>query len=143
MMSLRRTASPTALQTASLLFILTWCPPPALAATTEGQVSTATAARYEYCEIEFIRGTSPWFPASGASDGGDRVVWSTATTSADARSWRELAGKMKIAMPDKTASARMVVLDALGGQGWELVSASVPSGQAAPASTWTFKRRLP
>ena len=109
------------------------------ARTTDAQSSESI--RWEYCEIEFLRGTSPWFPASASGAGGDRVQWSSATASVDARSWRDLAAKMKIEMPEKTASARLVVLDALGAQGWELVSATVPTGPAAPSATWTFRRR--
>ena len=122
--------------------------PMSAAADRDGAQATsatqsAERARWEYCEIEFIRGTSPWFPASASSAGGDHVQWSSATASADGRSWRDLAGRMKITMPDKAASAKLVVFDALGALGWELVSATVPSGQAAPSSSWTFRRRAP
>lgn len=123
--------------------------PHASAADSAGRIAASTqavatgAARWEYCEIEFLRGTSPWFPASASGAGGDHVQWSSAMATLDARSWRDLAAKMKIAVPDKAASAKLVVLDALGAQGWELVSATVPSGQGAPSSTWTFKRRVP
>ena len=105
------------------------------------EAQAAEPARWEYCELEFLRGTSPWFPASASGAGGDRVQWSSATASVDARSWRDLAAKMKIDVPDKTASAKLVVLDGLGAQGWELVSATAPTGQAAPSSTWTFRRK--
>ena len=106
------------------------------------QAPVADATEWQYAEIEFTRGTSPWFPSGASGTGGDHLQWSTAGASADGRSWRDLASKMKIPVPDKAASAKLVVMDFLGSQGWELVDATVPTGQAAPSWTWTFKRRV-
>ena len=70
-----------------------------------------------------------------------RYTWTTGTDDIAGDNWKDLAEKLKVELKDKdapTSKVRILVLNHLGRQGWELVSHSEP-----PIQNYTFKRRVP
>lgn len=70
-----------------------------------------------------------------------RVRWVTGDGEVEATSWEELASKLKAPEAKGTLSVaghKVRVLNHLGNQGWELVSAGTGS-----TSPWVFKRKAP
>lgn len=70
-----------------------------------------------------------------------RYAWMTGSEDVIGDDWKDLAEKLKVELKDKdvrSAKIRVLVLNHLGAQGWELVSQSETTVQVS-----TFKRRLP
>jgi hypothetical protein len=87
-------------------------------------------------------------PAPAARPAPTPVTWVTGDDEMKAKSWEDLATKMKLPAPKKEmseAAHRMRVLNYLGRQGWELVSSQQSEtssfASAAGNSVWTFKRK--
>lgn len=71
-----------------------------------------------------------------------RYTWMTAREDVVGDGWKDLAQKMKLDLKDTDVpivKLRLLFLDHLGGQGWELVT---QQGEGATLS-YTFKRRVP
>ena len=63
----------------------------------------------------------------------------------NAKSWEELADKLKAPTPKKEGTPsvhKLRVLNRLGADGWELAEHLGTDGTTGMA-TWTFKRRVP
>jgi hypothetical protein len=116
--------------------------------------------RWEYAELSYRGGR----PGGRGPDETELpavapvIRWTTGEGEIEAKSWTELAEKLKTPPFKKDASAtlqRIQLLNYLGGEGWEMVGqqgttspASLAArGERGPASTiagsgtWTFKRR--
>jgi hypothetical protein len=119
-------------------------------------------AKWEYCEIQYRR-TARGFGDREAQPGGlggapgglqpapvaaqPAIKLITAEEETEAKSWEELATKLKAPAPKKEGSAalhKLRVLNRLGAEGWELMGHTGGDGvTAATAGTWMFKRRVP
>lgn len=104
--------------------------------------------KFEYAELVYSDRFVAPAPQPGAFPGpGVRqvtVVWSTSQDEVEAKSWDDLADKLKAPAPKKPGSEtvqRLRVFDRLGAEGWE-VSEHVQKGINGPV-TWAFKRRVP
>lgn len=81
-------------------------------------------------------GVQPPQPATPA------IRWVTARGETTAKSWEDLADKLKAPAPEKGAanpSPKLRAFDRLGADGWELIHFSNPG----TSQIWTFKRRVP
>src|SRR6266540_5597373 len=104
------------------------------------------------------RGGQCGFPGGGGAPGGGAlpaqpgqpaqparprltVRWVTGDSEIDATSWEDLAAKLKVpaAKPGATTPVahKLRVLNQLGSQGWEMVSAGTGT-----AAIWVFKRKV-
>lgn len=129
-------------------------------------------AKWEYAELSYrnVPGRPKTTDAEGnevpATSPSMTIRWTTAASETTAKSWEELADKLKATGFKKDAPAthqRIQVLNALGAEGWELMEATVSSpaaaagfggdrgpggagrgfGTAATTGTWLLKRRVP
>ncbi|MFO0811182.1 MAG: hypothetical protein U0746_21340 [Gemmataceae bacterium] len=108
---------------------------------------------WEYGEVTFhpirvgVRVVAPaGVPAPPpAAVGGGRAAWVTGDAEVEAESWEALATKLKVTegpKSDNPATYKLRVLNHLGRQGWEMVSATQPtSPTATTVSTFVFKRK--
>lgn len=98
--------------------------PPASA----GQGPAAPAVKWEY----------------GLLEGHNQPVWTAGDTTIYAKDWKDLADRAKLTIAGERVT-KGAVLNALGAQGWELVShaATVRTPPAAESQYYTFKRRVP
>jgi hypothetical protein len=93
-------------------------------------------ARWEYAEL--TARTTPARPGGTARDGAEvpilpaatTVRWTTGDAEVKAQGWDELAAKLNAPGKKDVTSHRLRVLNALGAEGWELVSQQ--AGTAAP-----------
>ena len=86
--------------------------------------------KWEYAELNIQRGLQRFVT-------GDEEI--------NARSWEELADKLKAPTPKKEGTPsvhKLRVLNRLGADGWELAEHLGTDGTTGMA-TWTFKRRVP
>jgi hypothetical protein len=93
---------------------------------------TAEPARkqnWEYCQL--------WLNRNEATDK-EQVLLRRGEEGLQATSMEDLGAKMKLRV-EKGFSA-LTVLDALGGEGWELVAVSERASGREIAIRWTFKR---
>lgn len=78
---------------------------------------------------------------------GNQPVWITAEGSLYARDWADLAGRLKVPNKPKDANgevAKVIVLNYLASQGWELVTHAVsPRDHNLESHHYTFKRQAP
>jgi hypothetical protein len=97
-------------------------------------------AKWEYAELVY-RDTS-----GRGKDGNQAptmtIRWTSGAGELSVNGWEELAGKLKTKFKkEETASSQKVqMLNALGAEGWELVSQNVGTTMA---TTLIFKRRVP
>lgn len=105
--------------------------------------------KWEYAELVYrpnLDWARPLKDEKGKEFPADPVLqWTTGSGNITAKSWTELAEKLKAPVKkDAEWSLKKVhVLNAIGADGWELVrqeGSTVTSGQTA---AWTFKRRVP
>lgn len=102
-----------------------------LARVVAAQAPAAKGTRWEYCTLVSI-----WYVA----DNRLTVALSTPTQTIEPKSWKELGTRLGISAPQGSIAE---VLNALGNQGWELVShVEHESGGETRIrhTTWTFKR---
>jgi hypothetical protein len=98
------------------------------------QTPAVSAPKWQYSELTY--------------NSNDTLSFQSHPQYLSAGDWAELAKKMQIAVVGSDPS-RSAILNALGAQGWELVSATpalrglAPSDSSAINSwTWTFKRPI-
>jgi hypothetical protein len=107
-----------------------WSPrPPAGAADQE---AAKPAVRWEYCTL--------------SNDHEGKCIYHTSGEAVGAENWKEMARKLKAPLKEEDQAertARVVVFDHLGAQGWELTGQSAIAVNATFVETFTFKRRLP
>jgi len=132
------------------LVMLSACSPLTLAAVP---APSDKPVKWEYLEIAMrARGAgrgaadeAQQFQPEQKSAAAIRLI--TSGEEIDAKSWEDLAEKLKAPPPAKeatTASHKLRVFDRLGSDGWELVTSSGGStGATATAGSWMFKRRIP
>ena len=71
-----------------------------------------------------------------------RFTWTTAREDVAGDGWKDFAEKMKLDLKSveiPILKLRVLFLDHLGGQGWELAAQQ----SDGPVQTYTFKRRVP
>ena len=74
----------------------------------------------------------------------DSIHYYIKPTENQAESWEDLAGKLKMPEGPKSDSAtvnKLRVLNHLGRQGWEMVSAALPTTLSPAPATLVFKRK--
>jgi hypothetical protein len=107
--------------------------------------------KFEYAELTYTRtlvapAGQPGAPLPHANPQ-DTIVWSTSQEEVKAKSWEELADKLKAPAAKKEVSAtvqRLRVFDRLGADGWEVIEhTDKGAGFGGVAATWALKRRVP
>jgi hypothetical protein len=75
---------------------------------------------------------------------GGQPIWEAGDVMIYAKDWKDLAERVKLPVKGERVE-RGAVLNALGTQGWELVSHAAKSGTSTTSErdTYTFKRRVP
>jgi hypothetical protein len=94
------------------------------------QEAAKPAVKWEYCTL-----SNDQTGACGYNDGKDAI---------GADDWKDLAKKLKVPLKEgeeNQHTIRLVVLNFLGAQGWELVSHSGMVMNATYVETFAFKRR--
>jgi hypothetical protein len=121
----------------------------AASAEPEPEPAPRPAARWQYAELRQQQSAVVIAPDGTRTQGKPAFSWSTSSAKVSADGWDEMAKKLKApAAKDPEANHRLRVMDALGAQGWELVSVEPPAAAARAAAgvrggtMWLFKRRL-
>src|SRR5262249_49418494 len=103
--------------------------------------------RWEYAELTYNpgRNAGAFAAANAPVPAVPKASWVTGEEEVDAGSWEELGGKLKVAeapKSDNPAVHKVRVLNHLGRQGWEMVSAAQPTSPlGTTVTTFVFKRR--
>jgi hypothetical protein len=111
-------------------------------------------AKWEYAELNVTRTTNAGLLIRPVQPGGAApapapvevtIRFATGDEEVTAKSWEELAEKLKTAAAKKEGTPtvhKLRVLNKLGADGWELAEHTGTDGTAGTAN-WVFKRRLP
>jgi hypothetical protein len=115
------------------------------------QSSERPTERWEYGELTFvpagrqIRVAPPQAGFPVPTLGAAKAAWMTGGEEVEAESWEALAAKLWVAdgpKSDNPAVYKLRVLNYLGRQGWEMVSAVQPTSPlGTTVSTFVFKRK--
>src|SRR5262245_13140944 len=111
-------------------------------------------SKWEYAELNVARTTAAGLLIRPVQPGGAAAApapvevtirFATGDEEVTAKSWEELAEKLKAAAAKKEGTPtvhKLRVLNKLGADGWELAEHTGTDGTAGTAN-WVFKRRLP
>jgi len=109
---------------------LFWLGYPATPGVAQDKAPAKAATKFEYGTVMVYHGKHP--------------QWTTAKDDMEGKSWADLAKKLNVPLKDQPdeLKARVIVLDHLGSQGWELASFA-PVDTARSYDLYIFKRVAP